>query len=62
MEKTKYYVSYGSVLSGRYIPNSMEVDINDFGDSQGMIAEKLEAKVAEHTKDDTVVIVNFWKM
>ena len=59
MNKSKYYVSF---IDYEGHPNSMEVDVDDFGHTPGMLAEILEGEVARIMHDQSVVIVNFWKM
>ena len=59
MNKSKYYVSF---MNYEGHPNSMEVEIDDFGNTPGMLAEILEGEVARIVHDQSVVIINFWKL
>ena len=59
MNKSMYFVSF---MNYEGHPNSLEVEIEDYGYTPGILAGRLEHEVSRIVNDQSVVIVNFWKM
>lgn len=63
MNKSHYYVSFCYCVNNRAtFFDDIEIEIEDNGVSQGMLAEKLQSEISEITKAEHIVIINFWKL